>query len=86
MYPFASLNCLPCIDATYFDYLDVTIPLTVDILALFYCNINTPYNIYIGLLPIKDRNIWLIFPEGCLSLSAWYFSEQLKLAFFLLIY
>lgn len=45
--------------------------------AFFYCNIETPINSYLGLLPVTT-NLALNFPLG--KWEGWYFSKELKFA------
>lgn len=48
-----------------------------DVFGFFYCSIETPLDLYIGLLPVKnDKGIEL--PLG--TWKGWYFSEELKFA------
>ena len=45
--------------------------------GFFYCEIETPKDLYLGLLPVRGKG-GLSFPMA--SWSGWYFSEELKFA------
>lgn len=64
---------LECEKLTYYDYIeDIS-----DLFGFFYCKIEAPTSLYLGLLPLRFK-LGIVFPvgtwEGC------YFSEELKFA------
>ena len=74
------LNCAKVNYLSVYDRQDMTDPVIVDIdnlFGFFYCEIETPNNIYLGLLPFRTKT-GIEFPLG--KWSGWYFSEELKFA------
>ena len=76
LYPFASLNDMPGLlsdKRTYYkDNSDISC-----LFGFFYCKIESPLDLYLGLLPIRV-NLGIDFPLG--TWEGGYFSEQLKFA------
>lgn len=76
LYPYAALNDMPgltCEKLTYYKYnSDIS-----ELFGFFYCRIESPKDLYLGLLPIRV-NLGIEFPLG--KWEGWYFSEQLKFA------
>ena len=71
LYPFASLYDMPgllCTKVTcYIDKYNID-----DLFGLFYCKIEAPLDLYLGLLPIRV-NLGIELPVA--SWQGWYFSE-----------
>lgn len=64
LYPYVALNPMPGLECKYFDNFKNSTRLTSDMFGFFYCDIKTPDNIYIGLLPVRKQNSGLLFPKG----------------------
>jgi hypothetical protein len=62
LYPYASLNPMPGLNAQYIEYFNKTVDLNKDLFGFFYCNIKAKEN-YLGLLPLRTDQ-GLIFPVG----------------------
>lgn len=73
LYPYASLNDLPGLNAEYGIYTGEDLS---NLFGFFKCHISAP-NSYLGLLPVRTKK-GLVCPTG--SYEGWYFSEELKLA------
>ena len=81
LYPFVALKDMPGCSVSYVEYYlteQDNIYNLEDLFGFFYCKVEAPKDLYIGLLPVKDSNSGLIFPLG--KWNGWYFSEQLKFA------
>ena len=76
LYPFVALQSMPGLDCVKHVYYDSSVNID-NLFGFFYCNIVSPENIYLGLLPVRTKN-GIEFPKG--SWSGWYFSEELKFA------
>lgn len=74
LYPFASLNDMPGLQCTKVFYYKDECNID-DLFGFFYCKIEAPLDLYLGLLPIRV-NLGIELPVG--SWEGWYFSEQLK--------
>ena len=75
LYTYVALQDMPgltCKKLLYYNYTDID-----NLFGFFYCIIETPLDIYLGLLPVRTKN-GLTFPLG--KWYGWYFSEQLKFA------
>lgn len=92
LYPFANLNNLCGLKASYVEYLHFNIDIN-ELFGFFYCKISTPVpqrgvvdtsiSKYIGLLPYINAKGSLSFPvpqRGVGSWEGWYFSEEFKFA------
>ena len=76
LYPFTALNDMPglwCDKITY--YKDN--PYISELFGFFYCEIESPLDLYLGLLPVRV-DLGIEFPLG--KWRGWYFSEELKFA------
>lgn len=77
LYPFVALeNPTPGLDCHYTEYFNTTTNIN-NLFGFFYCEIETPLDDYIGLLPIKTPS-GMQLPLG--KFKGWYFSELLKFA------
>lgn len=77
LYPYVALQDMPgltCDKLFYYDHTDINID---NLFGFFYCRIETPLDIYLGLLPVRTKS-GLTFPLG--KWYGWYFSEELKFA------
>lgn len=80
LYPYVALNDMPGLDCIYKEFISPSKEMDVnikDIFGFYYCEVETPKDIYLGLLPIRN-NAGLFSPEG--NWSGWYFSEEIKFA------
>ena len=77
LYPFAALSSMPGLNCNKMDFIDNPYTDLDELFGFFYCDITTPINNYLGLLPIINKT-GIEFPLG--SWHGWYFSEELKLA------
>lgn len=77
LYPYAALNDMPGLNAIKFSYFNGKClkELKNNNFGFYYCEIETPLNLYFGLLLVRSNN-GLKFPLG--TFKGWYFSEELK--------
>lgn len=84
LYPSVAFNSMPGLNCTKMEKLSPNYELKenledLDLLfGFYYCNIETPLNSYLGLLPVRNSDGGIYFPVG--KWSGWYFSEELKFA------
>lgn len=75
LYPYVALQDMPgltCSKVLYYtDNQDID-----DLFGFFYCSIDAPLDLYLGILPVRDNGPR--FPLG--KWEGWYFSEELKFA------
>ena len=76
LYPFASLNDMPGLLCEKLTFYNNTADLS-NLFGFFYCKVETPKDLYLGLLPIKTK-FGLELPCG--TWYGWYFNEELKFA------
>lgn len=76
LYPFASLNDMPGLNCEKLVYYNKTPDLS-NLFGFFYCKVETPKDLYLGLLPIRSK-FGIELPSG--TWYGWYFSEELKFA------
>ena len=76
LYPYVALQDMPALSCSKINYYDEPEDIS-NLFGFFYCNISTPLDSYIGILPVRTAK-GLIFPLG--KWDGWYFSEQLKFA------
>ena len=76
LYLYVALKDMAGTSVTYVEYYDDNQYNLNDLFGFFYCKIETPKDLYLGLLPVRD--LGLIFPLG--RWNGWYFSEELKFA------
>lgn len=62
LYPYASLNPMPGLNATYIENIDKTLNLE-GLFGFFYCKVHYSGK-YLGLLPYRTENSSLLFPVG----------------------
>jgi hypothetical protein len=64
LYPFVALNDMPglvCDKLIYYNHItDIE-----ELFGFFYCKIEAPSNLYLGLLPPVRQNLGIVFPLGC---------------------
>ena len=78
LYPYASLNDMPGLDCEKINYIHTNNnPDIFNLFGFFYCKIETPKDLYFGLLPIRNK-LGIELPVG--SWYGWYYSEELKFA------
>lgn len=76
LYPFVALNPMPGLVCSKIEYFDSTNNIQ-NLFGFFYCSIETPLNLYMGLLPVRNQD-GIELPLG--NWEGWYFSEELKFA------
>lgn len=76
LYPFAALNDMPGLNCSKINFHNSTSYLK-DLFGFFYCKIESPSDLYLGLLPIRNKS-GIMMPIG--TWEGWYFSEELKFA------
>ena len=79
LYPYVALQDMPGLVCSKEEfYTGSGIEKDIDeYFGFFYCEIETPLNSYLGLLPVRNKN-GIEFPLG--KWKGWYFSEELKFA------
>ncbi len=76
LYPYVALQDMPGLICTKQSFYNIDKNID-DYFGLFYCEIETPLDSYLGLLPVRN-NSGIEFPLG--KWKGWYFSEELKFA------
>ncbi len=64
LYPIVVLQPMPGLECKDVDYFQELENLSHDLAALFYHEVTSPNNMYISLLPVKDRKFGLMLPKG----------------------
>ena len=77
LYSYASYNDMPGLSCKFLDSFGKGMPLENSLFGFFFCEIKTPLDAYLGLLPLRTKDR-VIYPLG--SWEGWYFSEELKFA------
>lgn len=67
---------MPGLNCIYKEFISTEADLNL-LFGFFYCEVETPKDIYLGLLPVR-YNGGIYSPKG--SWTGWYFSEELKFA------
>lgn len=62
--PFVALNDMPGTNCTYMEYYDNSEYSLDKLFGFFYCKVSIDSNNYLGLLPLRDSKLGLIFPLG----------------------
>ncbi len=74
LYPYVALQDMPGCECVYYEKCNKSID---ELFGFFYCDIDAPLDLYIGVLPYKRKD-GNIYPVG--KWSGWYYSEELKYA------
>jgi hypothetical protein len=64
LYPFVAKNPMPGLECSYIEYYDDNQYDLNDLFGVFFCEIYVSEDNYLGLLPVRDKKLGLIFPVG----------------------